>query len=177
MVSFFGFSQEKTLTIDMGINKMYPNNTGSGFDPRIGIQAGILELKKISNSFAYDKGIFLTYTSFEDEDSSNTLLLKNATYSVSVPFQIYWTKVKYFKPFVGAEAIWRFYSNTDYFEANIPNNDVSKLQLGLIVGTEILLLKQISLSIKYLTTPYLIRYGTMDLNGFLVSVRYKFKQK
>ena len=178
IASIYGFSQEKTIVLDFGINRMKPSNTGSGYEPLIGIQAGILELRKISNSFSYDKGFFLTYTSFEEKENNNTLLLKNSTFSLSIPFQIYWTKVsKYFKPFVGAEAIWRFSSNTNYFEANIPQNEVSKLQLGLIIGTEILLYKQISLNVKYLTTPYLISYGTMDLNGFLISVRYKFKQK
>ena len=177
IVSIYGFSQEKTTGIDFGINRMQPSNTGSGYEPLIGIQAGFFSLRKISNSFSYDKGIYLTYTRFEDEDFNQILLLKNSTFSLSIPFQIYWIKLKYFKPFVGAEAIWRFSSNTDYFEANITNNEVSELQLGLILGAEILLHKQISLHVKYLTTPYLIRYGTMDLNGFLITVKYKFKPK
>lgn len=173
MISSQAYSQEKIKGLELGFNKMKANSYGADYKPLIGFQAGIFLHKKTPKSFFFEKGIYLTYTRFEDRNSQNTLLLKNESFSLSIPIKLYWTKIKVFHPFIGLEGIWRFSIKTDYYMPDIPHYTVSPLQLGFIVGADIIFHKKISFGIKYLTTPYLISYGQMDLTGFLFSIRYK----
>ncbi|MCG6188160.1 outer membrane beta-barrel protein [Maribellus maritimus] len=173
ILSIGGNSQNKQNSISIGVNRMQPTNTGSNYEADVGFQINLFSRKVISKSFSFEKGVSIIYTRFDDH-KEHELLLENNTYSLSVPLKYYWTRINYAHPFLGIEGIWRFYSDTDYFALNIQKNEVSKLQLAFILGTEVRILKQFDISLKYLLTPYLISYGTMDLNGFQVSLIYTF---
>ena len=177
VLSIHSSSQEKQTGIDWGVNKLNPTNTGSGYEADIGFQAGIFSRKVISKSFSFEKGIYFTVTGFDDHNEQNVLALENTTYAFSVPLKYYWTRLKSVHPFLGVEGIWRFYSDTDYFVTDVQQHEVSKLQLAFVPGIEVGVGKQMSFNLKYIVTPYLISYGTMDLNGFQFSLRYFFKDK
>jgi hypothetical protein len=175
VLSLHASPQEKLMGIDLGVNKLHPTNTGSAYEADIGLQAGVFSRKDISKSFSFEKGIYFTITRFDDHNEQNVLALENTTYALSVPLKYYWTRIKSVHPFFGVEGIWRFYSDTDYFITDVQQNEVSKLQLAFVPGIEVRVGKQMSFNLKYIVTPYLISYGTMDLNGFQFSIMYSFK--
>lgn len=171
------YSQEKQQGIYLGLNKMQPTDSNSNYEPDIGFQVGLFSQKATSKAFTIEKGIYLSRTTFTAHNSQNVLVLKNTTYSLSVPFALKWIRLKPFHPFVGLEGIWHFSSKTDYYEYIFDQKEVSGLQLAFLFGAEVPFGDQFSFDLRYSATPYLISVGPRDLNGWHFSLKYTLPNK